>query len=207
MSVRCARTCTELQSSAIVIPCRIIRNVTTPLASHTVQASRPSNLDSMKASYHLEDRTDGATLKMPVFYDGNSSGLSYIEPKMHAYSNPESGSILTQASSWPDAVARSLGFDPVPQLEDAGWWSDMPWYMNSTMNPTHSPASKVVPEQRYWEWDPRFPSTYPRYSAPWPNASWNGHEWPAHLYGTLPSSWGDISDDKNVANLHNLRIM
>ena len=169
----------------------------------------------MTQSYHLEDRTDYAgypgTLKAPVHYDGltGSANSTYAEPGVHAYANPAKGSILTQAATWPDDMAYAFGFDPVPglSLADPAWWSDMSWYMNATLNSTHPPASKITPGRRYWEWNATFPATYPRYNVPWPNNLWNGAAWPAHLYGTLPSSWGDIPPGRNVPNLHNLRIM
>ena len=195
--------------------CRIIRNVTKPLASHSIQAMRPSNLDSMRDSFHLEDRSSISptfgTLRSPVHFDaGGSNATVMMEPGPHAYYNPYHGSILTKTAAWSPLIAESLGLSVVPgfDIEDQNWWSDMTWFMNSTLNMTHPPATKTTVSRRYWDWDSRFPSTYPRYSAPWPNDSWIGAAWPAHLYGTLPSTWGELSPDNNKrSKLYNLRIM
>lgn len=194
---------------------RLIRNVTKPLASHNIQALRPSNLDSMTDAFHLDDRwlslNYPGTLQAPIHYDGPTPNQTYWYNDMgpHAYHNPPSGSILTKATSWPSSIASALGFDPLPNytLADEHWWQDMLWYTNHTLNMTIAPKNKLTISQRYWEWDARYPSTYPAYYAPWPNETWNGAAWPAHLYGSLPASWGDIQNDTQMALLPNIRIM
>ncbi|KAI8471296.1 MAG: hypothetical protein J3K34DRAFT_235982 [Monoraphidium minutum] len=210
-----------------VMQIRIIRNVTKPVSSHNIQAARPSNLDSMNAAFHLEDRSiaDGypGTLRSPIHYDGPTqsgskaswkanigwSNLLYPEQSPHNYFNPNDGSILTKAASWPPEVAQSLGFDTVPgfQLKDSEWWNDIAWYFDPVLSAAHSPAERTAASRRYWEWNPRFPSSYPKYHAPWPNSTWNGASWPAHLYGTLPSSWGALAPATGAPNLPNLRII
>lgn len=147
-----------------------------------------------------------------MFYDGpTNNGYNYLypEPGPHAYYNPTFGSILTKAATWPQSVAQALGFDSVPtlQLQDPSWWSDMSWYMNTTLNATYAPSNKTIPFRRYWEWNASYPSTYPKYYVTWPPSTWNGAAWPAHLYGSLPASWGAISNVTRQANLKNLRIM
>jgi len=195
---------------------RIIRNVTKPLASHNIQAMRPSNLESLKDTFQLEERSSSGkpypgTMKNPVHYDGPipTSPFWYKDPSQHSYFNPSTGSLLTKSASWPLSVATALGYDPPPQfqLEDPTWWDDMAWYANPTKNATYAPVNKTKIGQRYWDWDARYPSTYARYQTPWPNNDWNGIAWPAHLYGTLPRSWGELSTLTNKAQLSNLRIM
>lgn len=182
---------------------RITRNVTIPKSSHSIQALRPSNLGSMGETFHMEDKSLQYTLQLPIHYGPNATGFTYPEPGPHAYHNPPSGSLLTKAASWPPEVARALGFDQPPQYEltDSNWWTGMGQYA------ALSPANKTLLKSRYRDWDPRFPSTYPRYQVRWPNNSWNGALWPAHLYGTLPTSWGSLNSVTNKAMLPNLRIM
>lgn len=194
---------------------RLIRNVTKPLASHSVQALRPSNLDSMTDAYHIQQpwksSTYPGTLQEPVHYSGPTptNTFWYHDMGPHAYHNPHSGSLLTRVASWPDSIARALGYDPIPKysLADTDWWQDMVWYTNQTINATVAPRRKVEISRRYWEWDARYPSTYPEYNAPWPGNASNGAAWPAHLYGTLPSLWGELQNDTQSPLLPNIRIM
>jgi hypothetical protein len=180
---------------------RIIRNITKPLASHNIQAAYPSNLASMKDSYHI--LMPNSTLAPPIHYFNTSLGLKNLisNPGIHAFHNPSSGSLLTKASSWPPEVGRALGFQSTPtyQLEDDTWWNDMTWYLNPILNKTFSPRNKTIPGQRYWGWNPSFPSTYASYKVVTPQEAW-----PAHLYGTLPKAWAGTN---GTAGLANLRIM
>ena len=172
----------------------------------------------MQTTFKMEDRSTSThapypgTLQTPVHYPGGlSPNLSWVynDPGMHAYYNPPSGSIITKSASWPPAVAQALGYDPPPQLAlvDPTWWDDMEWYANAELNKTHPPMNKTTTGMRYWDWQAKYPNTYPTYKSSWPNDTWNGAAWPSHLYGTLPSAWGDISPTTGKANLPNLRIM
>lgn len=150
-------------------------------------------------------------MQYPVHYDGPTPNNTFWFSDMgpHAYYNPTSGSLLTKAASWPSAVALALGYDPTPglALADENWWREMTWYTNTTVNATIPPKDKIQISRRYWEWDARYPSTYPEYITPWPNNTARGAAWPAHLYGTLPSSWGEVQNDTHAPLLPNIRIM
>lgn len=193
---------------------RIIRNVTTPLSSHTIQALFPSNLESMRDAFHISNNQSPGypgTLKAPIHYDGQTPNNTfwYKDPGFHVYHNPASGSLLTKAAKWPASVAAELGVQDPPafQLKDSAWWDDMDWYADNNLNRTVPPCNKTRISKRYWDWDARYPSTYPAYETPWPSSDWNSAQWPAHLYGTLPSSWGTVLSSTGKAMLHNLRVM
>lgn len=185
------------------------------MSSHNIQASYPSNLDTMNDAYQMEDLFQSETypgrLNQSIHYDGQTkNGLEFWlqDPSAHSFFNPPTGSLLTRVANWPESIAQALGVERAPSLAllDPAWWSDMDWYMDPVKNATHPPRDKIVPGQRYWEWDARYPSTYPKYVAPWPSTNWSLSTWPAHLYGTLPSFWGELNAD-GQANLPSLRIM